>query len=39
MIEYYWARRMHYAVAGTPNRLEYGQGFFVTASKPPSPSC
>src|SRR5262249_14532868 len=28
-IEYYHADRMHYAVAGTPNRLEYDQGFFV----------
>lgn len=29
MLEYYYADRMHYAVAGTPNRLEYDQGFFV----------
>jgi NAD+ synthase len=29
MLEYYHADRMHYAVAGTPNRLEYDQGFFV----------
>ena len=29
MIEYYHADRMNYAVAGTPNRLEYDQGFFV----------
>jgi NAD+ synthase len=29
MIEYYHADRLHYAVAGTPNRLEYDQGFFV----------
>ncbi len=29
MMEYYHADRMHYAVAGTPNRLEYDQGFFV----------
>jgi len=29
MIEYYYADRMHYAVAGTPNRLEYELGFFV----------
>lgn len=29
MIEYYYADRLHYAVAGTPNRLEYDQGFFV----------
>jgi NAD+ synthase len=27
--EYYHADRMGYAVAGTPNRLEYDQGFFV----------
>jgi NAD+ synthase len=27
--EYYWADRLNYAVAGTPNRLEYDQGFFV----------
>jgi NAD+ synthase len=29
MFEYYHADRLHYAVAGTPNRLEYDQGFFV----------
>ena len=29
MIEYHHADRMQYAVAGTPNRLEYDQGFFV----------
>lgn len=29
MIEYYYADRFQYAVAGTPNRLEYDQGFFV----------
>ncbi|MGA2697268.1 MAG: NAD(+) synthase [Terriglobales bacterium] len=29
MIEYYYADLKHYAVAGTPNRLEYDQGFFV----------
>ncbi len=29
MIEYYHADRLWYAVAGTPNRLEYAQGFFV----------
>jgi NAD+ synthase len=29
MNEYYHADRLHYAVAGTPNRLEYDQGFFV----------
>jgi NAD+ synthase len=28
-IEYYHADRLRYAVAGTPNRLEYDQGFFV----------
>lgn len=28
-LEYYWADRRHYGVAGTPNRLEYDQGFFV----------
>ncbi|HEY3382172.1 MAG TPA: NAD(+) synthase [Vicinamibacterales bacterium] len=28
-MEYYHADRLHYAVAGTPNRLEYDQGFFV----------
>jgi NAD+ synthase len=28
-IEYYHADRLNYAVAGTPNRLEYDQGFFV----------
>jgi len=27
--EYYHADRVQYAVAGTPNRLEYDQGFFV----------
>jgi NAD+ synthase len=27
--EYYHADRLNYAVAGTPNRLEYDQGFFV----------
>jgi len=27
--EYYHADRLKYAVAGTPNRLEYDQGFFV----------
>ena len=27
--EYYYADRYGYAVAGTPNRLEYDQGFFV----------
>jgi len=29
MLEYYHADRLHYAVVGTPNRLEYDQGFFV----------
>ncbi len=29
MIEYYHADRLSYAVLGTPNRLEYDQGFFV----------
>jgi NAD+ synthase len=29
MTEYYHADRLGYAVAGTPNRLEYDQGFFV----------
>jgi NAD+ synthase len=29
MLEYYTADKHHYAVAGTPNRLEYDQGFFV----------
>ena len=29
MTEYYHADRLHFAVAGTPNRLEYDQGFFV----------
>jgi len=28
-IEYYHADRLNYAVVGTPNRLEYDQGFFV----------
>lgn len=28
-IEYFHADRLHYAVIGTPNRLEYDQGFFV----------
>ncbi len=28
-IEYYHADRLNYAVAGTPNRLEYELGFFV----------
>jgi NAD+ synthase len=29
MLEYFHADRLQYAVAGTPNRLEYDQGFFV----------
>ena len=29
MLEYYHADRLDYAVIGTPNRLEYDQGFFV----------
>lgn len=29
MIEYHYADRYTFAVAGTPNRLEYDQGFFV----------
>lgn len=29
MIEYYHADRRQYAVVGTPNRLEFDQGFFV----------
>jgi NAD+ synthase len=29
VLEYYHADRLNYAVAGTPNRLEYDQGFFV----------
>jgi NAD+ synthase len=28
-IEYFHADRLHFAVVGTPNRLEYDQGFFV----------
>jgi NAD+ synthase len=28
-VEYFWADRLHYAVIGTPNRLEFDQGFFV----------
>jgi len=28
-IEYFHADRLNYAVVGTPNRLEYDQGFFV----------
>jgi NAD+ synthase len=29
MLEYYHADQLNFAVAGTPNRLEYDQGFFV----------
>ena len=29
MLEYYHADRRHFAVLGTPNRLEFDQGFFV----------
>lgn len=29
MLEYHHADRMQFAVAGTPNRLEFDQGFFV----------
>jgi len=29
MLEYHHADRLNYAVLGTPNRLEYDQGFFV----------
>jgi NAD+ synthase len=29
LTEYYHADRLNYAVVGTPNRLEYDQGFFV----------
>jgi len=29
MMEYYYADRYHFMVAGTPNRLEYDLGFFV----------
>jgi NAD+ synthase len=28
-VEFFHADRLHYAVTGTPNRLEYDQGFFV----------
>lgn len=31
MLQYYHADRLGYAVAGTPNLLEYDQGFFVKA--------
>ncbi len=29
MLEYYWADVLNYAVIGTPNGVEYDQGFFV----------
>jgi NAD+ synthase len=29
MVEYFHADRLNYAVIGTPNRLEFDQGFFV----------
>jgi NAD+ synthase len=29
LLEYTWADRLNYAVVGTPNLLEYDQGFFV----------
>ncbi len=29
IMEYYYADKLNFAVAGTPNRLEYDQGFFV----------
>ena len=29
LVEYTWADRLHYAVAGTPNFVEFDQGFFV----------
>ena len=29
VLEYYYADKLNYAVVGTPNRLEYDQGFFV----------
>ena len=29
LLEYTWADRLSYAVIGTPNLLEYDQGFFV----------
>jgi NAD+ synthase len=29
VVEYYYADRLNFAVAGTPNRLEYELGFFV----------
>ena len=29
MLEYYHADRLNYLTTGTPNRLEYDQGFFV----------
>jgi NAD+ synthase len=32
-LEYYHADRLQYVVAGTPNRLEYDQGFFVKTTR------
>jgi NAD+ synthase len=29
MVEYYYADRLRFAVAGTPSRIEFDQGFFV----------
>lgn len=29
LLEYTWADRLHFAVAGTPNLVEFDQGFFV----------
>jgi NAD+ synthase len=29
IVEYFHADRLHYAVVGTPNRVEFDQGFFV----------
>jgi NAD+ synthase len=29
MLEYYYADKLHFGATGTPNRLEYDQGFFV----------
>ena len=35
-LEYFHADRLNYAVIGTPNRLEYDQGFFVPTALEPS---
>jgi len=35
LLEYYHADRLHYAVAGTPNRLEYDQGFSSSSATAP----